>query len=71
MAKYNLKIKEDVFWKLQQFIPIKNHKGHHKAFRLKNIGENNWIFTEIPARLENALHENIINVLENINRIGY
>ena len=57
-AKYNMKITQDVFKKLQQFESIKNPKGHYKAFRLKKNGQNNGIFTEIPARLDNILKEN-------------
>ena len=36
-AKYNMKITQDVFKKLQQFESIKNPKGHYKAFRLKKM----------------------------------
>ena len=63
-TKYNVKITQDVFQKLQQFIPIKNPKGNHKAFRLKKNGQNNGIFTEIPARIDNILNEDAIHAFE-------
>ena len=43
---YGMKITQEVFNKLQSFIPIKNPKGQNKAFGLKENGENTDIFHE-------------------------
>ena len=69
-TKYNMKITQDVFQKLQQFVPIKNPKGHHRAFRLKKNGQNIGVFSEIPARMNNVLDNDEINLLENGNELN-
>ena len=51
--------------KLQTFVPIKNPKGHCKAFHLTKNGKNTGVFEEMPAHINNVLDENFINDLEN------
>ena len=65
-----MKIIEDVFNKLQKFVPIKNPKGHNKAFRLKEKGENTGIFYEIPEQIGNAMDNQIFNVPQENNQLN-
>ena len=63
-----MKITQEVFNKLQTFIPIKNPKN--KAFRLKENGENTGIFHEIPEQIGNVMEQQLLNALQGQNDDG-
>ena len=61
---YNIKLTQEVYNKLREFVPIKNIKKNSKAFRLTNKGQNTGIFQAIPNQVGN-IDEDAPNYINN------
>lgn len=62
---YNVKLTQEVYNKLREFVPIKNTKKNSKAFRLTNKGQNTGIFQVIPNQVGN-IDEEALNYVNNV-----